>query len=287
MLPERSLIAVALVVTVAVLNSIDAVIVRSLSDEIPPLLIGFFRSLFGLVVVLPWIFGRIDLKASPYRFSHALRAALKLGALVSLFLAYAHAPLADAIAINFMMPLFLVLGAWLFLGERIVAASIAGVMAGFVGILVILRPGASAFDPWLLFALLSAILAAASQLLLRRMALNDTTERLVAWNLLTIVPLGFLAMLPVWVTPTLGQLAILAIQGAMGALNMTLITKAYRMANASFLAPFDFLRLPVVACLAYLLFGELAPAQTWIGAAIIFGAALVASTCAHTRRRRR
>ncbi|MDF1632596.1 DMT family transporter [Mycoplana sp. MJR14] len=283
---ERTLLAAALMVVAAFLNSLDAVIVRTLAGEVHPLMIGFFRSFFGLVVVLPWVFARVDLKASPYRFQHVLRAGLKLASLVALFVAFAHAPLADATAINFTMPVFLVLGAWLLLGERIGLSSIVGVIAGFAGIVIIIRPGASAFDPWLLFALAGAILTAASQLMLRRMAVHDTTQRLVAWNLIATVPLGVLAMLPVWVTPTGGQITLLALQGGLGALNMTLITRAFGLASASFLAPFDFLRLPVVAFFAFLLFGEVAPVETWAGAAIICAAALFSTGSTHFRRRK-
>lgn len=286
MTAERSLLAAALMVVAAIFNSFDAVIVRSLAGEVHPLMIGFFRSFFGLIVVLPWVMTRVDLKASPYRFQHVLRAGLKLASLVALFVAFAHAPLADATAINFTMPVFLVLGAWMFLGERIGLSSIVGVIAGFVGIVIIIRPGASAFDPWLLFALAGAILMAASQLMLRRMADHDTTQRLVAWNLIATVPLGFVAMLPVWTALDAGQMTLLALQGGLGALNMTLVTMAFGLASASFLAPFDFLRLPVVACLAFLLFGEIAPVETWIGAAIIFGSALFATGSTHFRRRK-
>jgi drug/metabolite transporter (DMT)-like permease len=267
-----------MMVAAAFLNSLDAIIVRSLAGEVHPLMIGFFRSFFGLLVVSPWIVARIGLKASPYRFLHAVRAGLKLASLVTLFIAFAHAPLADATAINFTMPVFLVLGAWLLLGERVGIGSIMGIFAGLVGVVIIIRPGASGFDQWLLFALAGAILTAASQLMLRRMALRDSTDRLVAWNLIMTVPLGLIVMLPVWSMPTWNQLGLLAIQGVLGALNMTLITRAFGLANASVLAPFDFLRLPIVALMAFTLFGETPAAQTWIGAALIIGATIVATS---------
>ncbi|MBU3031341.1 DMT family transporter [Paracoccus sp. XHP0099] len=269
----------------ALLSGVDAVIVRLLAGEVHPLLIGFFRAGFGLLAVLPWIVTRVDLRASPYRWLHAVRAGLKLAALVSLFVAFAHAPLADATAISFTMPIFLTLGAWLVLGERVGAGRGLGVLAGFGGILVIIRPGASSFDPWLLFALASAVLTAAIQLILRRMAQRDTTDRLVAWNLLTMVPLGLLAALPVWTTPTPQQFALLALQGGLGALNMTLITRAFALADASFLAPLDFLRLPVIAALAFAFFGEIPPLSTWIGAAVIFATALMVAGGQRLRRR--
>ncbi|SMO83494.1 EamA domain-containing membrane protein RarD [Paracoccus laeviglucosivorans] len=272
---QRKGIAVAMMIGATLLAGLDAVIVRSLAGGVHPLIIGFFRALFGLIAVLPWIVGRVDLRASSYRWMHVLRAALKLASLVTLFVAFAHAPLADATAINFTMPIFLTLGAWLFLRERIGAERLLAVLAGFIGITIIIRPGATAFDPWLLFALAGAILTATIQLILRKMAQRDTTDQLVAWNLLSMVPLGLLVALPVWQTPTPAQLGLLALQGFLGAMNMTLITRAFSMADASFLAPLDFLRLPIVAVLAFLFFGEIAPAATWIGAAVIFASALL------------
>jgi len=274
----RTGLAISMMVAAAFLNSLDAIIVRSLAGEVHPLMIGFFRSFFGLLVVSPWIVARIGLRASPYRVLHAVRAGLKLASLVTLFIAFAHAPLADATAINFTMPVFLVLGAWLLLGERVGIASVVGIFAGLVGVVIIIRPGASGFDQWLLFALAGAILTAASQLMLRRMALRDSTDRLVAWNLIMTVPLGLIVMLPVWSMPTWNQLGLLAVQGVLGALNMTLITRAFGLANASVLAPFDFLRLPIVALMAFTLFGETPAAQTWIGAALIIGATIVATS---------
>jgi drug/metabolite transporter (DMT)-like permease len=278
--------AVLIMVCAAVLAGLDAVIVRSLAGGVHPLIIAFFRSLFGLLAVLPFLLRRLELTASPYRTLHVVRAGLKFASLVALFIAFGHAPLADATAINFTMPIFLTLGAWLFLKEKVALSVVGGVLAGFVGIVIIIRPGAGTFDPWLLFALAGAILTAVSQLILRRMALRDTTDRLVAWNLLAMAPLGLLVALPVWTTPSPAQIGLLALQGGLGALNMALITRAFAMASASFLAPLDFLRLPVVAVLAFLFFGEIAPATTWIGAAIIFGAALLAAGGARWRRRR-
>lgn len=283
---NRTGLAVAIMVLAACLNSLDAVIVRLLAGEVHPLMIGFFRSFFGLMAVTPWIIRGVNLTASPFRTLHALRAGLKLLAIVCLFVAFAHAPLADATAINFTMPIFLVLGAWLFLGEKVGRGSILGVVAGFIGVMIIIRPsGGQGFDPWLLFALAGAVLTAASQLLLRRMALRDTTDRLVAWNLITTVPLGLVIMLPVWSMPTWTQLGLLALQGVLGAFNMTIITRAFAMANASVLAPLDFLRLPVVALMAFLVFAEIPVIQMWIGAAVIIGATVIATGGAARRKK--
>lgn len=275
MTPKK--LAFAMMVLATLLAGMDAVIVRLLAKEVHPLIIGLFRAGFGLMIVLPWIVAKVDLRASPYRALHVLRAGVKLAALLCGFVAYAHAPLADVTAISFTMPIFLTIGAWLFLNEQIGLPRVLGIVAGFVGIVIIIRPGAMAFDPWLLPALAGAVLTAVIQLMLRRMAQRDTTDRLVAWNLLAMVPLAMVIALPVWETPSLGQLGLLALQGVLGAVSMTLITRAYAMAEASFLAPLDFLKLPVVALLALLFFAEVAPLTTWIGAALVFAATMLAA----------
>ncbi|MEI4473848.1 DMT family transporter [Frigidibacter sp. MR17.24] len=267
--------AVALMVAAAVLAGCDAVIVRLLAGEVHPLVIGFFRAAFGLVVVVPMLGRGVDLRGSPYRWMHVLRAGLKLASLVALFLAFAHAPLADAMAVTFTTPILVTLGAGLWLGERIGPARAAAAAVGFGGILVILRPGAAAFDPWLVAALAGAVLTAVIQLILRAMSRRDRADRLVAWNLISMVPLAALAAWPVWEWPGWTALGLLAAQGLIGALNMTAVTRAVGLAEISLLAPLDFLRLPAVALLAMLVFGQYPPATTWIGAAVICGAAML------------
>lgn len=268
---------IILVVIATFLAALDAVIVRALAGQVHPLLIAFFRAFFGLAMVLPWIVARVDLAASPYRWLHALRAALKQAALVAAFVAFTHMPLADATAILFTAPLFLTVGAWLFLSEAVSPLRWLAVAVGFAGTLIIIQPRAAGFDPWILAALASAALTAVIQLVLRRMTQADTTQRLVAWNLLAMVPIGLLVALPVWVTPTGHQLALLALQGALGALNMSLMTRAFGLVEASTVAPLDYLRLPIVSVLAFAFFNQTPALSTWVGAVIIAGAIMLAS----------
>lgn len=273
-LNQQSLVIVLMVI-VALLTAVDAAIVRLLANEVHPFVIGFSRSLFGLLAVMPWIVRRIDLAESPYRWLHAIRAGMKLLALVSFYVAFANAPLTEVTAISFTAPIFLTLGGWLLLRERMVLSRALALLAGFGGMLLVIQPGTGGISIALLFALAGALITAAIQLILKRMSMRDTTERLVAWNLLTMVPLALIPAIIFWTTPSLAQLALLIAQGLLGALNMTLITRALSLADVSLFAPLDFLRLPMVAALAYLMFGEIPKVSTWIGAAVIFGATLL------------
>ncbi|WP_225612219.1 DMT family transporter [Paracoccus sp. PAR01] len=280
--PNNLLAAAGMMVAATVLGACDGVIVRLLAGGVHPFIIGFFRAAFGLIFLLPWIVKSGDLMGSPYRWLHVLRAGLKLASLLALFVAFANAPLSDVTAISFSTPIFLLIGACLLLGERMTPARAVSVGVGFLGMLIIIRPGAGGFDPALLFALAGAVLTAAIQLILKGMSGHDRPDRLVAWNLIAMVPLALLLALTVWKTPTSGQLMLLALQGVLGAASQGLITRAFSMADASFLAPLDFLRLPVIALLAFAFFHEVAGVSTWIGAAVII-AAIVTGTVARGR----
>lgn len=266
-------VAMALAAAAAMLNSADAVIVRLVSLEMHPFAVGFYRSAFGLLAVLPWIVSRNALAGSSYRWLHALRAGIKLLSLVAFYAAFAAADLADATAIMFTAPLFLTLGAWFVLGERLDGLRLAAIAAGFVGALIIIRPGAEP-SPALVFALAGAALIAVAQLMLKAMSHRDATETLVAWNLVVTVPLALIPTLLVWTPPSPGTLALLALQGVLGAGNMAMMTYAFGLVDASLIAPMDFLRLPMVAVLAFMFFGEVPSMTTWIGAGVIVAGAL-------------
>jgi len=277
-------LGMALMLLVAVISAVDAVIIRLVSPSVHPFVIGFTRSLFGLLVVSPWILARPAVLYSQYRCRHVLRAALKLASLIAFFAAFAVAPLADVTAIAFTAPIFVTVGAWIFLAERPRAQRIAAVLIGFVGVLIVLRPAQHSDLPTgLLFALAGALLTAVIQLILKPMSGRDSTETLVAWNLIVTVPLAAIPAVVVWETPSLEQWALLALQGALGALNMWLVTRAFSLAEASLIVPIDFLRLPIVAALAFAIFGQSAPLSTWIGGVAIFVATLLMAGSARIR----
>ena len=277
MTAERSclLLATSLMMGAAVLAAADTIIVRLLSHDLHPFVIVFFRSLFGLTVVLPWILKKPAVLQTQYSFLHLLRAGLKMLSFAAFFAAIASATLADVTAIAFTTPLFLTIGAWVFLREKPVTRRVLAVILSFIGMLLILRPGEGALSAPLVLALVGAVLAAIIQLLLKAMSARDATDTLVAWNLILTVPLAALPLWWFWTPPSTAQLMLLFLQGAAGALTMSMITRAMSLAPASYIAPIDFLRLPAVAVLAYLFFGEVPAGSTVVGAIVIFSSILM------------
>ena len=264
------MIATTLAIIVAILSAIDGVIVRSLSNELHPFVIVFFRCLFGLILVIPLFIRDRKIFKSNFFFLHFFRAFLKICSLVSFFLAIKYAILSDVIAISFITPIFIILGSVLFLKETPTINHIILAFIGFIGILIILKPSDGFIQSPLLWAVFAAILSAIIQLILKYMSNKDSTNTLVAWNLVCIVPISFIPAYYYWTNPTFEMYILLSIQGLIGLMNMLFMTRAFHMVDISYIAPYDFLRLPFITILAFLIFNEMPELSTFLGAIIIF-----------------
>lgn len=284
---EQTLLAILYAVSAAALTAVDAAIVRLLAGEVHPFVIGFFRCLCGLMAILPWVLWRPAVLKTRYRWLHILRSALKLLSLVCGFAAFAEAALADVTAIMFTAPIFVMIGAWLALKEALTLSRIAAILAGFAGALIIISPSGGDSSEWLalMLAVAAAALQALVQLMLKKMSATDSAETLVVWNLILTVPIAAIPAVLFWQTPSPENLALLVLQGVLGAANMALMTKALAMADASHVASVEFLRLPFVAIVAWVMFGEIAGLSTWAGAALIISAILVPLAGSAWRRR--
>ncbi|MBE3640549.1 DMT family transporter [Mangrovicoccus algicola] len=281
MIPGNAALGIAVMALVTLGFAAESVIVRMLAGEIPAFQIGFTRVLFGLAALAPWLIARPARLATRARWSHLIRAGLKLLSLVLLFAAMQRAPLASVTAIGFASPLFVALGAWAVLGEMPGPLRIGGLITGFLGILVILGPAAGgAQGAALMLALGSAILTATIQLMLKAMGRAEGAIALVGWNLILSLPLAAIPAAMVWVWPDPGQWGLLALQGAIGTGCQLGVTRALQLADASLVAPVDFLRLPLVAIAAWLVFAEMPPLATLGGGAMILVAVSLLSLSA-------
>ena len=259
-----------LAIFVSFLGALDGIIVRILSSDIHPFLIVFYRSIFGLIIIIPIFLKERDVFISSYRYLHLFRAFLKILALTSFFLAFKSVSLSDVVSISFITPLLIILGSIMFLKETPTKKHIIFSLIGFIGILIILKPGFSSIPDALYWALIGAILSACIQLILKKMSNKDKPNTLTVWNLLCTVPLAFIPALFFWTTLSFEMFILLTIQGLIGVLNMLFITKAMSMVDISYLAPYDFLRLPIISILAFMMFDEIPSASTLLGALIIF-----------------
>lgn len=266
----------ALIAVNATAGAFDAVIVRFVSEDIHVFEIAFFRNAFSLLFLLPFLVraGGLDF-SSRFWGIHALRAFLKLGALVAYFLAILQLPLSVAMSIAFTTPLFTAFGSIVFLGERARPARVISALVCIVGVLIVLRPGAAPIGSGAALALASAVGLGLVGMLMKLSAGREQPARIVWLNLVITVPIAFLLCLPFWTTPSLPMLGLLALQGACGAIAQLSVAKALSLADASVVMPVDFIRLPIAIVLGAVIFSETTDAAVYVGGAIIFASAMM------------
>ena len=245
--------------------------IRMASAEIHTFEIVFFRNLFGLAVMLPLLArsGPSMLRvARPGRL--LLMSACHLTGMVCYFLAIAYLPLADVIALSFSKPLFVTLGAALLLSEVVRARRWSAVLLGFIGVLVVLEPAASAISPYALVVLLGTVMGAATSLMIKHLTKRESVPTIVWYQALFATALSLPLCLPFWRMPDAAEWSLLVAIGALGTIAWLTATRALSLIDASAAAPFEFLRLPFAALIAYLLFAEIPDSSTWLGGAMIF-----------------
>ena len=260
--------------------------IRYLSGSIDPLEIVFFRNLFGLAVLLPWVMrhGMVSLNTRRLPL-YSLRALVGLIAMSCWFTAISRMNLGDAVALSFTAPMFATVGAILLLGEIVRVRRWVAVLIGFAGAMVILRPGFAEIPPAAYLVLLSSMMMGLSVCLVKLLARTEQVIAIVFTMVLMLAPVSWIPALFVWQTPDPIQFAWLLAIGACGTLGHICITRAFSMAEATAVLPYDFLRLPLMAVLAWLVFDQVLDGWTGLGAAIIIGSSLyIAHREAYTQR---
>lgn len=244
------------------------------STGMHPFEIGFFRLLFGGLIFLP-VFWRHGV--APFRTRnlhlHALRASLQTISMLSFFFALTITPFAKAIALEFTGPLFAALVAMIVLGERFRIRRIGALIFGYLGTLVVIRPGFIEIDAGVMLVMLSAFTWGLVMVVVKLAGKGDDSVTITLYMITLSTPICLIAALTVWTTPTLVQLGWLVFIGILGSSGHLAIAQALREAEMTAIVPFDFLRMVWVSLIGYFAFAETPDVWTWIGAAMIFSAA--------------
>ena len=250
-------------------------LVRLLTDHFDPLQVVFFRNAFSLLALMPWLMrkGAGALRTERLHL-HMLRALFGIAAMLLWFNTLARMPLAEATALSFTAPIFTSILAVFFLGEVMRKHRVAAIALGFIGAMIIIRPGFAALDPIALLAVVTALVWGSGTILLKYMSRTETTSAMVIYLPLFLTPISLIPALLVWEWPTLELWGIAILFGTVGTLGHYCLTRALTIAEASSVMPFDYLRLPFVAIIAYLAFGERADIWVWLGGALIASGAL-------------
>ena len=239
-----------------------------------PLQVIFFRNFFCLVLMLPLLHWRgPSLAVSTQIRLYGVRVGLAFVSMMTWFTALSLIPFGELTAIGFLAPLFATIFAVFWLGEVVRARRWTALIIGFIGALIILRPGSTGFGLGQMLALFSALTAGVVGPLLKQMTAHDDPDKIVFITNLWAAPASLVPALFVWQWPPLDLWPYLVAMGFCAVLGHVALLRGFASTDASLVFTFEFSRLPFAVAAGYLFFGETTDLWTWVGALIIFGSA--------------
>jgi len=257
----------------AALAALIKVVSTSLTNE----MIVFFRNLCALIFILPWIWYSRPLGGVKTAFFqlHLLRSLAGLGAMYCFFYAIAYLQLSEACLLASTAPLFIPVIAYVWIREPVAQKVRGAIIIGFIGIVLILKPGLRVFQPIAIVGLAAGAFVALAMVSIRRMSTSEPTIRIVFYftvlgTLISAVPLVWS-----WQSPQPKIWWLLVLIGLFAAVGQILLTKGYSIAPAAQVGPFTYGNVVFAAVLGWLFWGESLDSMTWVGAFLICIAGII------------
>jgi drug/metabolite transporter (DMT)-like permease len=253
----------------------NSAMIRLLSAEVESVQTAFFRAFFSVLLLAPMILtGRVKPWQSQRIQGHFWRTAMGTTSMVLGFYAVSMLPLADATALAFSQPLFSVVLAALVLREKVRWRRWSATIVGFIGVLVMVRPGSGSLQPGAAVALLNALASATSILLVRR--LSDSEKPLMILTQFAIFSTLLLAGPAIWFWkwPSAWGWALAIGVSISATIGQYFWVQAFAVGEMSAVAPFDYLRLPFAVFVGWMIWSEMPVIWTYVGAAIVIASAL-------------
>ena len=256
-------------------------LIKAASEHVPAGQTVFYRSLFAIPVILIWLWYRHELSTglkvqSP--MGHFWRGFVGTAAMGMMFAGLGLLPLPEVTALGYAAPLMTVVFAAMFLNEKVGVFRIGAVALGMVGVVIVLMPRMSTLSgPTVetgaavgaVLVLTGALCAALAQIYIRKLVATEQTAAIVFYFSLTSTLLSLLTLPFGWVWPTQAEWAYLILAGLIGGLAQIFLTSAYRFADASVVAPFDYASMIFALLIGYFIFDEVPTKTMLLGASLV------------------
>src|SRR4051794_4218173 len=283
-LPAPVLGAIAMVVASFFFAGLSA-FVRYLGTALHPFEVAFFRNLAGLAFMTPWLLRHgIGPMLKGRVWLYFWRSGLGLVSMLCSFTSLVLLPFEQAIALSFTTPLFATVGAAVILGETVRIRRWAATAIGFIGVLIMLRPGVdvplsesfalSGRGLGALLAVAAAMVSAVVTLIVKNLSRTEPSDAIVTYMVLLLTPMSLVPALPFWQWPPLAVWPTIVAMGACGSFGHMCYIRAFAMSDASAVMPYDYTRLMFAAVIGYFAFSETPDLWTWAGALIIAASAI-------------
>jgi drug/metabolite transporter (DMT)-like permease len=282
--------AVGFLIAAICVYSLHDVIIKWISGNYPVHEILFIRSIFAVILLL--VISRLEgglhlLRTTHFRLQ-IIRASLMFISFMTYYLALAALPLAETVSLFFSAPLFITILSVSVLGEKVKWGGWLAVFVGFLGVIVLLKPGSKMINPAAFLALLSALLYATGSILTRKLGQTESGVALAFYPTITYILFSTMVGVALndstvaqqshpsaaflfrgWKLPTQGDLFLLILVGLLAALGFYFLSQAYRLAPASAIAPFEYTAVPLSAVLGYIFWEDILGSQSIIGIVLI------------------
>ena len=264
-----------IVVALTLIGTLTAALMASgvkyLSDDLNPFTICFFRCLIGLIIVLPFIiknkFKAIKSKNIKLQF---FRSFINVISMITWFSAIGIMHLEKATALGFTTPLFTTILAVIILREVIRAHRITALFIGFLGVLIIIRPGYLPIESGTLLMLIASFSFSIVLIMVKKLSDIDSSLTIIFYHLLFMTPLTFIIAIFFWEGINFSQFFIFVLMGSAGLISHWCLAQAFKLSDTTFIMPFQFTKLIWASFIGYVIFAESPDKWTWFGGIIIF-----------------
>ena len=249
--------------------------IKLLSQDLNPFIIAFYRCLFGVIIMLPFMIYNYPEAWKTHNIKlQFVRSAINVYSMISWFTAIGTLQLEKAAAIGFTTPLFTTILAIIFLGEVIRIQRITALIVGFIGILVVIRPGYILFESGALWLLSAAITFSIVIIIVKKLTEKDSSLTTAFYQMAFMVPPTFFIALFFWESININQFLLFIFVAIAGFITQFSFAQCLKMAETTFIMPIQFTKLIWLSLIGYFFFIEVPDIWTWIGASIIFSSIL-------------
>jgi len=249
--------------------------VRNVTEELHVMEAVFFRSVFGIAFMLPWLIrnGPRAALGTKRLGMFVIRGCLAYFITLLYFAAAGLMPIADLTSITFTRPIFGTIAAIFVLSEIVGMRRWIAIAIGFLGMVIIVRPGFQAINLGAIYILVAVIMQTANTMIVKILTRTEHPDTIAMYHAVFMLPLAIIPAIFVWQMPTFEEFGWLIVIGGFGILNQRMLARAFAIADASLVRALGYLRLPISALVGFLVFGEVPTIWVWIGGAVIASAA--------------
>ena len=268
---NKYLYVVFLATSATMFGALMASSVKFLTTDLHPIIICFYRCLMGLIFITPWVI-KNNFKAlrSNNLKLQISRSVINVFSMICWFSAIGLMHFEKAAALGFSTPLFTTILAIILLKEKIRFHRTAALIIGFIGIIVIIRPGLVPFEIGAGLLLLSAFTFSFVLIIVKKLSSIDESQTIIFYHLLFSTPIFFILSLFYWQDINLNQLLIFAFMAATGLLSHWCLAQAFKLSDTTFVMPLQFTKLIWASLIGLFIFSEQPDLWTWFGAIVIF-----------------